>query len=117
MSNKLISYEDFDVAVKASYQLGLLEGKKQMQEEMNKLRISANQMLTVNHLLFKSQMKADASVLITFKLARKIVTALYGKEHLVIRAELTKMIRDANNKPKPSPRYIPSEGAEECQVH
>lgn len=104
MTRKLINFEELDAAVEASYQLGLLEGRDRCQAEMNQLRISTNQMLTVNKELFKWQKKVDSSVLISFVLAKRIKQALTTAKCFNIRTELYKAIREANAKPKPSER-------------
>lgn len=100
MSKTLINFEELDAAVKASYQLGSLDGKDQCQAEMNQLRISTNQMLTVNKELFKLQQRADKHVIIGFSLANKIKKLLSGDGNINIRSEISIAIREANAKPK-----------------
>ena len=50
---KNIKYEDFDQGIKAAYRIGILDGRSDMQNQMEEIRIQLTNMLETNKHLFQ----------------------------------------------------------------
>jgi len=75
MGKKTISYEDFDKAVKASYKLGLLDGRAENQKELNDIRLQLSNMLTTNKQLFKPMLDEHNNEVKDIKISPSLLRA------------------------------------------
>lgn len=67
MAKQNIAYPDFDAAIKASYQLGMIDGKKTRQHEMDELQIACNKVMITNKHILEFLNEEDKKIMLGYK--------------------------------------------------
>jgi hypothetical protein len=106
--SKLMSYEDYDQGVKASYKLGVLHGQADKQAQADAMAVDLGNMLKTNKELFSMITPGDTKIRIAPGDAGRMIKALYRNKELqgilqrcydaAIKHEMSKRGRPLKNK-------------------
>ena len=81
MHKKIITYDDLDQAVKASYELGLIDGRVEKKNQLEKLRMQLKNMLISNKQMIKlllEEHRQDKWIKISPCIMRNIIYIVYA---------------------------------------